>query len=298
MKKLTFFPNGQNVNQIKNQAKYLHKKGEFKSRSEALNSISKSICGMSFNKAVNNFEELSIFEFNELFYIPLENNKIKYYAQISKKDNRLYFTETLYIELSNNLKFYDLEYSHFEKIENGYIVNLDSNNKEEYYIEIKKTDEGIVADLLCNEEMLDSTYVFYSELMEVNELMNMIEWDNKEDLSDFNLSVQLNHKKPDQVTELFTIHEKYQFNLVGCTTIITPEGNFVYGESILHLVEDGICTNKELYDFLEKNKDIKSLKDYEVNSNPYISIIDLDSEGENEELTDHIKKDLYLNLEY
>ena len=305
MKKLTFFPNGQNVNQIKNKAKYLHKNGEFKTRSEALNSISKSICEMSFNKAVAQFEDLSIFELNELWYVPFIDNNQKYYIQVAPKHNRVYLTETMYLEIPSELTIKDFEYSTFEKIDNGYIVNLESNSNNDFFIELKQSEEGLVVDLWgvdSNDkeigDVIDSTYIFYNELMEVSDIMNMIEWDNEKELSDYNLSIQLDHEKPDQVTELFTIHEKYQFNLVGCTTILTPEGIFIYGESILNLVYDGICTKKELYDFLEKNKDIKSLKDYEVNSNPYISIVDLDSDGENEEITDHIKKDLYLNLEY
>ena len=305
MKKLTFFPNGQNVNQIKNKAKYLHKNGELKTRSDALNSISKEICGMSFNKAVAQFEDLSIFELNELWYVPFIDNNQKYYIQVAPKHNRVYLTETMYLEIPSELTIKDFEYSTFEKIDNGYIVNLESNSNNDFFIELKQSEEGLVVDLWgvdSNDkeigDVIDSTYIFYNELMEVSDIMNMIEWDNEKELSDYNLSIQLDHEKPDQVTELFTIHEKYQFNLVGCTTILTPEGIFIYGESILNLVYDGICTKKELYDFLEKNKDIKSLKDYEVNSNPYISIVDLDSDGENEEITDHIKKDLYLNLEY
>lgn len=64
------------------------------------------------------------------------------------------------------------------------------------------------------------------------------------------------------------------------------------------MINEKICSKNELLRFLEKNENIKSLKGYTVVSNPYISIEDLDDDGNNDEVTDHIKKKLYLNLEY
>ncbi len=308
MKKLVLFPNGQNVNEIKNQAKRLHKSKAFPSRSAALNSISQDICGLSFNKAVHKFTDLAILAFDdENCMIPFEFEGQNYYVQIFTPHDTLYFKETQSMSLPSDVHFPEFEYKNFEKTEDGYRINLVDERESKYFLELTQNEEGISSNLYYCEEVqegifepinINGDFIAYSELMEVYDDAKTIDFGDNEEASDFDLSIQFNHQKVDEKTKLFTIHNKYEFSVIGCTTVITPDGEYLTGHEILVLIHEKVCSKNELLRFLEQNEDIKSLNGYTVASNPYISIEDLDDDGSNDEVTDHIKKNLYLNLEY
>ena len=82
-----FFSNNRNVNQIKNEARKLHKSGKFNPRTEAQNYICKSAFGLSFNKTVNLAKKSSPFIDNNVLYIPLINNNRKHSISIFNKES-------------------------------------------------------------------------------------------------------------------------------------------------------------------------------------------------------------------
>jgi hypothetical protein len=95
-------------------------------------------------------------------------------------------------------------------------------------------------------------------------------------LSDYEASILLDHKKVDQSTLIAT---KYGIDLflLGCITLTTPEGRFLYGQGVLSLVDDGIVTKEELISHLQGN-DIDALKVYAILNNPWFEWQERDGE--------------------
>jgi hypothetical protein len=280
-KNFTFFPDGQTLVSIKNQAKKEHKSGKYTTRTSALNSISKSICDQSFNKAVSIFESKSPYTKESKLYIPLfdhENNKYT----VVVDENVAEIMSDFKIELPYYVSPGNVTYKSFEKIDNGWIVNLDvklSNDKA--FLEIKTTDEGIVIDLYYNEYLsdedgyatlsLDSTWAMFSEILEFYPIYSHFNF-KKGEITDYEAAIQLNHKTIDETTEIARYGD-YRLALCGTLTVLTPEGDFLFGESALNLISDSVCSEVEFYKWLNGD-DIESLSDYIIYSNPWFEIID------------------------
>lgn len=176
-KTFTFFSNGQNLNSIKNQAKKAHKSGEHPSRSSAYNAISKGISNQSFNKALTLATESSPYTIGSNLYVPLFNLGSEYIIKINQTS--LVITEEFGFDLPEGVSLGEVSYNHFEKLNSGWIIKLladkSIHNEDLYHIEVKTTDEGVVADLWVtevadtkNNEMmvLGSTYVMFDEFDE------------------------------------------------------------------------------------------------------------------------------------
>ena len=104
-------------------------------------------------------------------------------------------------------------------------------------------------------------------------------------MSDFEASYQLNHTKPDQSTYIATIDGADLF-LFGCTTILTPSGQFLYGKGIAHICEALPEIDKEtLFRFLQ-GEDVPALKAYQVTSNPYFGFEERDGTAIGEPFSD------------
>lgn len=281
----TFFSNGENVNTIKNHAKKAHKNGEYKSRLAALNSISHSVSGKPFNKAVSHFKELSPYMVGDSLYVPIIDGSDKYIITVTSDGAMI--TEDYLVEFCEveGLKLGKVSYSKIEKLDNGWMVVLDldeeSDDSDRAFLEIKATDEGIVVDLWYSEndiesesyevECIDSAGAMYDEVREIYPIYSNIDFKGKDVIDDFRLSIQLNHKTIDESTTIAKYGEN-TLQLVGCVTIITPNGDYLYGKNINSLVVDGICTQKELYAWFD-GEDIDCLLEYVITSNPWFEII-------------------------
>jgi hypothetical protein len=281
----TFFSNGENVNTIKNHAKKAHKNGEYKSRLAALNSISHSISGKPFNKAVSHFKELSPYMVGDSLYVPLINGDDKYFITITSEGAMI--TEDYLIDFCNivGLKLGKVSYSKIEKLDNGWMVILDldeeTDESDRAFLEIKATDEGIIVDLWYSEndveseayevESIDTTGAMYDEVREIYPVYSNIDFKGKNTIDDFRLSIQLNHKTIDESTIIAKYGEN-TLQLVGCVTISTPDGEHLYGEKINKLVAEGVCSRKELDQWFD-GEEIDSLSEYTVDSNPWFEII-------------------------
>ena len=283
----TFFSNGQNINSIKNKAKKEHKAGKYPSRSSALNSISKEICGKPFNKAVKDFELTSPYSINDTLYLPLTNDGKKYIVTINNKEFSI--NKNFNISFPEGVYLSDIKYDHFEKLKNGWIftlsVNKEVHGKDLYMLQICTTDEGIIADLWVIEEvdfedvstLVDSTAAMYDEVLAMFPSHFLIDFKINTNISDMMASIQLNHKTIDESTTIAK-YENNELLLCGCVKILTPEGQYLYGENVLSIVKDGICSKKDLMDWMENNAQIKALDEYEMVNNPWFTIVDEDGE--------------------
>jgi len=295
----TFFSNGENVNQIKNQAKKAHKNKEYTSRSSALNSITKAICDKSFNKAIEYFDPKSPFLIDDVLYLPLFTNGLRYIAEL--QNNNLKITDNFYIDISESLNYFNvnISYKNIEKADKGWNINIELETEHHFKnrasINVYYTDEGIVADLYYFEHeveidndkeidtfspiSLDTAYVAFDEMINFENIFSNIDFNEKESISDYLLSMQLNHTKTDQSTDICH-YEGDTLRIVGCVTISNLEGTFLYGESVNELVDDGICTFEQLTRWLH-GEEIDVLNDYEAISNPWFEIVDESSEALN-----------------
>lgn len=187
----TFFSDGQTVNSIKNQAKKAHKANEYKTRSEALNAISRPITNLSFNDAVHKAEKTSPFLLNDTLYFPFFIKEKVLYVFI--KDNKATvqtseeFEDTLSFPF-DHIKKVDVSKTKFkslEKANNGWIYYLEKNEEteESLHLEIYKTDDGLVVDLVCVQEegenclsptTLLSTFAYWNELLTEYELDELL----------------------------------------------------------------------------------------------------------------------------
>ena len=101
-------------------------------------------------------------------------------------------------------------------------------------------------------------------------------FDSKE-MSDFEASIQLNHKKEDSSS---LICQKYGLDLYlcGCVTIFTPSGMYLAGDMAMSIIFTEVkATKSEFIAFLQGEKNIK-FDDYEVTSNPWFEWQERDGE--------------------
>jgi hypothetical protein len=165
------FPNGKNSNQLKNEAdiklkaikKKSKKKDSIPKKSDILNDLSKAITGLPFNKAVSNLKPLSPFlEDEKNFFIPFENNSITSYVNLfsskvkfAHNDFEKQYINFMYDTKDINgigMELYDVifkpEYKNIIKIDGGWKLKLtflkDNPHDEEYWLELIKTDDGLV----------------------------------------------------------------------------------------------------------------------------------------------------------
>lgn len=318
----TFFKNGQTVNSIKNEAKKLQKSGKFSTRSSALNSLSKEICGLSFNKAVKIAELASPFELNNRVYFPFfnEGNKMNV---VMKKDH-VCITGDFVVNFPDECSLGVVSFKSFEKTTSGWIFEIYSNVKScptlilgesdqrfgtkdysiRYFFEIKESDDGILVDLWCEEETgegvelisLGSNFAYWNEIFEETDDFEKLDFEGGNAISDMHAAIQLNHTTIDQRSELAR-YKNMVLSLVGAVQILTPDGEYLCGKRVFSIVDDGVCSKKELISWLDNNVDIDSLSEYECVHNPWFDICYEDGEPLNECFSS-IKKEIMSEFEY
>lgn len=200
-----FFENGENVNQLKNKASKqisLLKKqkvpaSKIPKKSQILNDLSKSINGKSYNKSICHLKTLSPYLENEAYFtIPFQNEKNIFYIAMFEevinynKDDEYPVENILFLD-SNKVKIdismslpnivFKAFYKNIEKIENGWKLKLETKEENphdnEFWLEIKQTDEGLNVDYYIAEWNFDngydvmnlrSIYAFWSDFL-INE---------------------------------------------------------------------------------------------------------------------------------
>jgi hypothetical protein len=283
----TFFSNGQNVNSIKNQAKKEHKSGKHPSRSSALNTISKSICDKPFNKAVSDFSLISPYTVSDTLFLPLFSNDKKYIISVNK--NGLSINDEFKLTFPIGVSLGDVAFNIIQKLSNGWSIDLVVNNKihgqNQYKVDVKTTDEGIISDLWLvyddyDMDSVNSTGAMYNEMLEIFPIYTNINFEGLKYISDMRVAIQLNHKTIDERTEIAS-YKGMVLSLVGAVQILTPDGKYLYGNQVWSIVEDGICSKNDLIKWLNGSNDIVNidiLNRYECIHNPWFDICYEDGE--------------------
>lgn len=302
-----FFSNGKTLSSIKNEAKRLHKSGQFNSRSSALNYISKSICGLSFNKAVKEFEHYSPIQVNNKIFLPLFHNNCKFFV-IAGEDT-VSITNNYTLKYPYDLKFKNPKFKNFNKTDNGWIVILEDKEKQMVYLDIKTTDEGIVIDIICEETLdkkhyetfnVSSTYAFWDEIYNNYEI-NFLKFDSNNKLSDMEAAIQLNHASEGDRTEIAK-YKNMVLSLNGAIQILYND-SYYYGSNVNQLINilinDEICTKEDFLQWLVYNdysdKNPLNKTDIECIHNPWFDICYENGEPVSE-CFDSISKDIFLHF--
>jgi len=99
-------------------------------------------------------------------------------------------------------------------------------------------------------------------------------------VSDYNLSIQLNHSNVDETTTLIN-HNEYKLILSGALTIQDNETGYYYsGEDIVDFITKELNQDlNEFFEWLEKNSEHEFFDNrLTVDSNPWLEWIDEDGE--------------------
>lgn len=181
-----FFENGENANQLKNKASkqisLLRKQkvpsNKIPSKSQILNDLAKSINGKAYNISVFQLKPLAPYLENEAYFtIPFKNEKnifhVSLFSEIlnyNKEDE--YPIENILFLDSNKVKI-DISmslpniifkpfYKNIEKLENGWKLKLETTeenpNDNEFWLEIKQSDEGLIVDYYIAEWNFNDGY--------------------------------------------------------------------------------------------------------------------------------------------
>jgi len=278
-KNFTFLPNGKPLSTLKNEAKKLKKQSKFKTLSEAQNALSRSLFNKPLNKLSKNLEERSPVVISGILYLPLvvntkqfecfsEEEEFCYYVAMNdkelgiSKDMGFYFDNIIYEGFVENLSF-----SSFEKILtdqdvwNGWHIKLD----KEYFIEVKTTDEGVVADLYFdNGSELDafrSCYILFEEMVGFN-----YESIKNDSVSDYKAVHLFGHELESDSTVFYTIGE-IDCALSGTWILTNEEGQFIKPEEMIAQMKQA-GTEKEFWSWLY-GKDNDLFEGFEVMTAPY-----------------------------
>jgi len=96
-------------------------------------------------------------------------------------------------------------------------------------------------------------------------------------MSDFEASIQLNHKKVDQ-TSFVCQKDGIDLYLCGCLTVLTSDGEFLVGSGVMAEIYTQVnATKEEVIRFLE-GEDNDKFNGYTVKSNPWFEWQDRDGE--------------------
>jgi hypothetical protein len=89
----------------------------------------------------------------------------------------------------------------------------------------------------------------------------------KSTMSDYETSIQLNHKRVDENSLLYS-KDGYDLWLCGCITILTPDGQYLFGQLVLDLVDDLKVTKEQVLNWL-CGHEAKEFTEYQVLNNPW-----------------------------
>lgn len=283
-----FLPNGENVNILKNQAKKLKKSGKFSTISSALNFLSKENFGKSFNKSFDS--EKSPYLLNNKLVLPFFHEGLKYISILS--ENELKLSSDYVISFPKGVTLGFLDYSKIEKLDKGFSIVLNTDESihgdNRHYIDVTLTDEGISADLIILESFdgdsfeymsLDSNYVFFNELTDISSDFDTLSSKYKDTISDFKASIYLNHTDADDSSLLFS-YDNINVSINGYTSILDPNGSFLIGKDILSLIKNNVCSEKELFSWLENRSNNSALRNFVCLSSPQFEFTGTDKVSE------------------
>lgn len=285
-KHFLFLENGTTVEQIKHAAKRDFKAKKFNSLSEAQNTLTRSCINKSFNKATNEAKQYSPFVIKaadhellneDSLFLPIkitgeqagieDLESFYYYVVVCKSGIHLSADEgfefdQLNIEV-NEIKLNQIDMIN-DGIHSGWSVDFDT-----HVLVVKSTDEGIVADLWC-QQLAESngytSYIFYNECMEYRHPSIA----SGKEYSDYEASIAIGHDSDSDSSTLLAIGG-LELTLNSCITVATPDDGYVYGgQRLLNLVETE-SERKAIMAWLH-GQDFEQFSDWNVESAPYYSI--------------------------
>jgi hypothetical protein len=279
MKKFEFLPNGKTLASFKKEAKAIHKSGKAKSHSAALNALSKDLFNIAFNKLKPEINQSSPMIIKNTLYVPLqvdlshfdEQGSFCYYVAISNDTLALARDMTLSLE-SLNVDIHSLTLENFCKTGKNECWWI---NFGETQLEIKLTDEGVVCDVLTDngDEVIDSAYVFYTEILEM-----FIKIDA--DISDYKAAYLFGHDSRASKTVICTIG-----GISAClygTFLIDTGGEILSPNEIVSMCKVDGLPEAKLFSWLQ-GKDYPEFAHYEVLTTPFLGL-----ESENGEVIGNI----------
>ncbi len=89
-------------------------------------------------------------------------------------------------------------------------------------------------------------------------------------LSDYEATLQLNHTRNDQTTPVCHCGD-HTLYLVGCTTLLSPEGQFLSGQALLAHMKSINVSTSDLISHLQNEQDIEALAEFDVTENPWFA---------------------------
>jgi hypothetical protein len=166
--KFIIFNNEYNLNSLKNEAKKIKKTSD-KKLSEIQNELSVGCTGLPLNKAINKYTSLSPYLENNILYFPFSYNNQNFNVFLFQNENDIVINgddnygnlSSLYLDIKNET--FDAKYNNLEKIDNGWIISL--SGEVNNFLEVKMTDEGIVLDHWKNDEVFNSTWIMFDEIV-------------------------------------------------------------------------------------------------------------------------------------
>ncbi|MFS1429736.1 hypothetical protein LMH73_022100 [Vibrio splendidus] len=300
-KHFLFLENGISLEQIKHEAKKRFKAKEFSSLTNAQSALTRPLVNLSFSKAVNKAKDFSPFiieannsEFlsHDTLFLPIkiDVNRLSFNSSSIKSDHIYYYitvcelgiylgsefkidTDNVNI-IPKNIKLADINCISNE-IQNGWSVSLN-----DYTLEVKTTDDGIVADLWDNNapehELNDNTtYILYDELIS---FYQQDELANKE-YTDYEAALQVGHDSDSDCSVILSCGG-LELSLNSTVTINDENGTFLSGSTLINSFNTE-SERKELMAWLH-GSDVERLDQWIVESNPWFVINHEDGEPSSE----------------
>lgn len=98
-----------------------------------------------------------------------------------------------------------------------------------------------------------------------------------EELSDYEASMLLDHKKEDESSHI-CMKDGIDLYLFGCITVQSPSGQFVYGKDVMdYLINNAGATRSEVLNYLQ-GENVDSLLPFTITTNPWFEWQERDGE--------------------
>lgn len=309
----SIFENGENLSEIKSRAIDKMKSIKNISETEALDIVSKEINKLPFEKAFFKAKDESPFTIGGVILCPIFHDSEKFLVMINEKG--VYLSSEQFFLFPDNIKIQKPSYKVLKKTETGWTIDLlVKSYYDSAYVEIKKTEDDIVVELIYLEmeekstdttsdhiyshNVLRSAWAFFNEIFYVDDMYNHINFESREFISSGLLGYQFGHKSDDDTTTLAS-YDEYFICLKGSIGIKSPKNNVYFGAGCEIILDNPLITNEDFINFLEGKKTL-SMRNYEIISKPYFEIRSKKDDSilfKLDKLTKH-KKDIFKNLFY
>jgi hypothetical protein len=281
------FTNGLSVSIIKKQAKILKKNNSALSLSQALNALVSTFSKKSYNKAISSETTLEL---------PLS-------SALFEKQTFISIIKSHSISISGNftLDFWDVgtlgnpSKVVLDKHVNGWSIPLVTNSKfDTGSIELRITDEGVVADIYADGEPYDTGCVDINECISGKWLVpdNIKELESRE-YSDYEMSLALG-ATDDKSRIIIGQFMGLDIYLHSCLTIIHPEDGYLYGQAIIERAADVGVSKEQFLEWIT-NPGENVLKGWDVASNPYFEVVSSDGESVSDIFSELDINDLFVS---